>query len=139
MPKTDELAKICLNLFLALFLTIPVYAAASANELSEYLETYREGANAGNPRDEYNLGASYRWGVEAPRDLALAVKWIRKAAEQKYSLAERALGEMYAKGEGVAQSNTEALVWFKRAAQHGDPSAAEAAAALDGKLRPVKK
>jgi len=123
------------KLLILYVLTVPLFGAGTANELSEYLESYREGANAGNPKDQYNLGASYRWGVNVPRDPALAITWIKKSAEQDYSLAERALGEMLERGEGVAPNGTQALLWYKRAARHGDQLAADSAARLEAKRK----
>ncbi len=109
----------------------------SANEMAEYLETYREGALAGGAEDQYNLGASYRWGVGLEKDLTLAAQWIRKAAEQGYPQAERTIGEMYEKGEGLPASREEAMRWYKRAAQHGDSIAQSDLAALDAKIHPI--
>ena len=109
----------------------------SANETAEYLETYREGAQAGDPEDQYNLGASYRWGVGLEKNITLAAQWIRKAAEQGYPQAERTIGEMYEKGEGLPASREEAMRWYRRAAQHGDSIAQSDLAALDAKIHPV--
>jgi TPR repeat protein len=108
-----------------------------ANEVADFLETYREGAQAGNAEDQYNLGASYRWGVGLEKNLTLAAQWIRKAAEQGYPHAERTLGEMFEKGEGLAASREEAKRWYRRAAKHGDPAAQNDLAALDAKTPPV--
>jgi uncharacterized protein len=110
--------------------------AKSANELGDYLQTYREGAEAGIAQYQYNLGASYRWGIETEKNLPLAVEWIRKAAVQGYPLAERTLGEMYEKGEGLTASRDDAMHWYKLAAQHGDTIAQDDLAALETKIRP---
>ena len=109
----------------------------NANEVADYLDTYREGAQAGNAEDQYNLGASYRWGVGLEKNLILAVQWIRKAAEQGYPQAERTLGEMCEKGEGLPASREEAMHWYRRAANHGDSTAQNELAALDAKIHPV--
>jgi len=114
-------------------------APKNANDVADYLETYRAGAQAGNAEEQYNLGASYRWGVGVERNLILAAQWIRKAAEQEYPLAERTIGEMYEKGEGLPTSREEAMRWYKRAARHGDPIAPNDLAALNAKIHPVTK
>src|SRR5690242_18987141 len=75
-----------------------------ANEVADYVDTYRAGAQAGRAEDQYNLGASYRWGVGVEKNLDLATQWIRKAADQGYPLAERTIREMYEKGEGLSTS-----------------------------------
>jgi TPR repeat protein len=49
----------------------------------------------------------------------LAVRWYRQAAEKGYAAAQHGLGEMYAKGEGVAQDEPVARSWFIRAAEQG--------------------
>jgi TPR repeat protein len=118
----------------------PVGAAEpqkSPDEVADYLETYRADAQAGVREDQYNLGASYRWGVGVERNLTLAEQWIRKAAEQGYPIAERTLGEMYERGEGLAVSREDAMLWYRRAARHGDVIAPKDLAALDAKLHPV--
>jgi TPR repeat protein len=51
------------------------------------------------------------------------VKWIRKAAEQGYALAQNILGGRYYSGRGAPQDHAEALKWFRRAAEQGDADA----------------
>ena len=48
---------------------------------------------------------------------------IRKAAENEYAVAQGNLGLMYAKGEGVPQDNTKAVMWFRKAAERDLPIA----------------
>lgn len=45
---------------------------------------------------------------------------IREAAEQGIVEAQYDLANMYEHGEGVEQSNTEAITWFMKAAEQGD-------------------
>src|SRR5882724_11269719 len=118
----------------------PVPAAETPKnviDVADYLETYRAGAQAGVPEDEYNLGASYRWGLGTEKNLSLAAQWIRKAAEQRYPIAERTIGEMYEKGEGLPASDENAKRWYKRGAQHGDSIAHADLAALEAKIHPL--
>ena len=51
-----------------------------------------------------------------PQDRAEAVKWYRLAANHGDAQAMYNLGLAYAKGEGVAQDNVQAHVWFNLAA-----------------------
>jgi hypothetical protein len=111
----------------------------NANEVADFFETYRAGAQAGNAEDQYNLGASYRWGVGVDVNPVLAAQWIRKAADQGYALAERTIGEMTEKGEGLPANRDEAVRWFRRAVRHGDPVAKKDLAALNAKLYPVTR
>jgi TPR repeat protein len=109
----------------------------SADEVADYLETYRADAQVGLPEEQYDLGASYRWGVGIEKNLILAVRWIHQAAEQGYPIAERTIGEMYEKGEGLPANPEEALHWYRRAAQHGDSIAQKDLEALDAKIHPL--
>ncbi len=53
----------------------------------------------------------------------MALKWLRKAADQEYVDAQSAIGFCYFNGLGVKQDYTEALKWLEKAAQKGDMSA----------------
>ena len=46
------------------------------------------------------------------QDQVQAVSWYRKAAEQRYALAQTSLGVCYAKGEGVAKDEIEAYAYY---------------------------
>ncbi len=52
-------------------------------------------------------------------DYGKAVEVWRALAEQGVPVAQYRLGEMYAEGKGVAQSDSTAMQWFQRAADHG--------------------
>ncbi|KXX67231.1 tetratricopeptide repeat protein [Flammeovirga sp. SJP92] len=52
-----------------------------------------------------------------------AFKWRRQAAYVGSDSAEYLLGNMYAMGEGVAQSEASAIKWYMKAANHGVYSA----------------
>ena len=62
-------------------------------------------------------------GVE--QDLAKAVGWFRRAAEQNHVAAQHLLGLCYAEGEGVPQNRQEALKWLRRSAARGYEPAKE--------------
>jgi len=49
-----------------------------------------------------------------------AVKWIRKAAEQGYDIAQYNLGDCYYYGRGVSQDYNEAVKWFRKASEQGN-------------------
>ena len=61
----------------------------------------KEIAYAGDINAQVQLGVIYLRGDGVAKDDAEAVKWLRKAADQDSSLAERYLAEMYFKGRGV--------------------------------------
>lgn len=49
-----------------------------------------------------------------------AMNWLRAAADQNHSGALRFLSDLYAHGDGVPQSNDEALLLLRRSAELGD-------------------
>jgi TPR repeat protein len=62
--------------------------------------------------------ASYNRGDYAP-----AIRLFRPLAEQGNAKAQRVLGVMYRRGEGVARNSVRAFLWFSRAAARGDTQA----------------
>ena len=62
--------------------------------------------------------ASYNRGDYVP-----AIRLFRPLAEQGNAKAQRVLGVMYRRGEGVARSSVRAFLWFSRAAARGDAQA----------------
>ena len=48
-----------------------------------------------------------------------ALKWYRKAADQRLASAQYSLGWMYANGRGVAKNDVEAVKWYRKAAEQG--------------------
>jgi hypothetical protein len=77
-------------------------------------------AEHGNPVAEYWMGHMEEHGLGSEqRSGAKASYWYRAAARQGYTLAERALGEMYFSGLAVPQDYAQAREWFTRAAHDG--------------------
>ena len=66
-------------------------------------------------RFAYQLGRAY----EKANNFEFAVPQYRKAADQGLSLAQHNLGNMYAKGQGVAQDYAQAVGWYRKAADQG--------------------
>ena len=62
-------------------------------------------------------------GQDVPQDIAEAVKWYRRAAEEGDANAQTKLGLMYDKGDGVPQDFAEAVKWYRRAAEQGNADA----------------
>jgi uncharacterized protein len=58
------------------------------------------------------------------------MRWYAKAAEKGRPEAEYRVGYMYEQGLGVPKSTTEAMKWYKMAADKGDASAHQALIAL---------
>ena len=57
------------------------------------------------------------------QDYVQAAQWYLKAANLDHSLAQFNLAQMYAKGQGVARNEGEAVMWMRKAADHGDAGA----------------
>jgi TPR repeat protein len=67
----------------------------------------------------FNLAACYARGWGVAQDQAEAVKWIRKAADQGYPMAQFSLGNCYDNGNGVTKNAVEAAKWWRKAADQG--------------------
>ncbi|MDD9989052.1 MAG: tetratricopeptide repeat protein [Spirochaetaceae bacterium] len=95
----------------------------------------REAAERGNPVAQLRLAwlidpglTTLLSGLPAPEDAdpeayAEAAKWYRLAAEQGEPGAQRALGRLYLRGNGVEQNVCESARWYHRAAVQGDSHA----------------
>ncbi|MBE40311.1 MAG: hypothetical protein CL480_03085, partial [Acidobacteria bacterium] len=55
---------------------------------------------------------------------SIGIADLRARAGQGDLTAQVALGDLYAEGDGVPQDETEALRWYRRAAEQGDAAAA---------------
>ncbi len=60
------------------------------------------------------------WTLYDARNYEGAAEYFHKAAEAGHAFAQFLLGEMCAKGEGVAHSPREAAGWYRKAAEAGD-------------------
>ncbi len=72
---------------------------------------------------EFAKAEDHYWGRNAERDLAAAVRYYRKAAEQGHILAQYYLGIAYADGTGTSLDEAEGLRWLRRAAVQGNEDA----------------
>jgi TPR repeat protein len=84
----------------------------------EAVAMHRRGAERGDPAAMYHLGLH-----EEAIDRARAARWLLRAAEAGYPAAMSRYAEYAAQGlGGVAQSDGEAGVWYRKAADGGDPA-----------------
>ena len=65
------------------------------------------------------MGYRYATAQLVGKDLAEAMKWFLKAAEQGYAMAEYQVGSMYLRGEGVAVDYVIGNQWTLKAAGKG--------------------
>lgn len=93
-------------------------------------------ANAGNVDAQIGLASIYDddvtirqvQGDEVPVDIAMAVFWYRRAAEQGNATAQLNLGQYSMIGKGTPQDFVEAHKWFNLAAASVDTSLSRAVA-----------
>jgi TPR repeat protein len=82
-------------------------------------ERLLERALKGDAEAQFDLGKDYETGrIGLPHDLAQAVNWYQKAADQGEPFAEASLGILYHFGKGVKQDEFEAYVLYERAVLH---------------------
>lgn len=122
------------TILLALFLLLPVTAAAQTGTLSfddafaavdrqDYESAFagfRVLAEQGHPIAQLNLGLMYKSGHGTNKDYRAAVSWFTKSAKVGYPRAQRELGVMYLDGLGVQKNLEDAEVWFRLAAEADD-------------------
>lgn len=83
---------------------------------------FKKAAELGYKFSQFRLGCAYEYGLMGcPIDPRLSIMWYSKAAIQQEHQAELALSGWYLTGsEGVlAQSDTEAYLWARKAAMAG--------------------
>lgn len=98
---------------------------------AEDVDTLQSAAQAGDPLAQFFFGMLH-WGAgSVPRSVPTAEKWLRKAfdallpiAESGDPVAQRYIGIFYDEGYGVVDRiDSEAMLWFRRAAEQGDAEA----------------
>ena len=85
-------------------------------DYAEAARWFRNAADQGIARAQYNLGARYTIGQGVAQDYAEAARWLRKAADQDLAEAQYLIGLMYDNGQGVTQDYAEAHMWLNLAA-----------------------
>lgn len=104
-----------------------LYESASGNDTiirdEEYSrQLFLQAAELGYKFSQYRLGASYEYGINGcPIDPRQSILWYTRAAAQGEHQSELALGGWYLTGtDGILQqSDTEAYLWTRKAAQAG--------------------
>lgn len=75
----------------------------------------------GDADSQFELAGLYAEGVGVEQNLAEAVKWYRKAAEQGHDGAQFKVGLCYQTGSEVRQNKLEAYIWLTISAENGAP------------------
>ena len=89
-------------------------------------ELFTQAGQYGYPPSQYKLGAAYEYGaLTCPIDPRRSIAWYTRAAERGDAESELALSGWYLTGsDGVLkQSDSEAYLWARRAANKGLPKA----------------
>lgn len=81
-----------------------------------------------SPESLFELGLNYlkgndSLGIYMNNEKGIAL--IRRSAEQGYTEAQYNLGHAYCFGEGVSQDYTQAVYWWRKAAEQGNADAIE--------------
>lgn len=91
---------------------------ARAQDYARAAEYYRAAANFGRSvQAQYLLGDLYAYGRGLPQDYALAIDWLRRAAQRGHSGAQSYLGSFYENGYGTDRDPVQAFVWYSLAAE----------------------
>jgi hypothetical protein len=92
---------------------------------SDDFKRCRTFAERGDALAQFFMGLHYYQGFDGVvRDKAEAAKWWRLSADQGQPDAESAIGDMYYKGDFLAQDYEESFKWYLRSAMHGNSNAA---------------
>ncbi|BBL70641.1 tetratricopeptide repeat protein [Methylogaea oryzae] len=114
---------VLLSTFAALFLALPTEWPMPQSEQGRIFSDSLKKAEQGDAKAEYFVGLSYAQGETVAADKAKAVLWMRKSAEQGYSDAQVALGNMYLNGryakEGVPKDYAQGKELLRKAADQG--------------------
>ena len=113
---------------------------AAAYEAGDYREAamiWRQLAEEGDPRAQFNLGLLHETGRGVTENPAEAAAWYERAARQGVTQAQLNLAALHQTGRGVAQNPAEALYWLEVAARLGEGAAREQAAATAAELAPL--
>lgn len=92
---------------------------------------------------EFMLGNLYADGRGVPTDYKKALKWYKRAAENKFLSYEKEvyqaqymLGILYEEGLGVLQNFIKAHMWFNISASSGSVTAADARKRISKQMTP---
>jgi len=103
-----------------------MYANGTGVEVDEQraCDLYLEAARRGSAKAQYVVATMYRFAQYGlAKDMAAAVHWYLKAADQGMPTAQLALGKLLMEGKGVTQDDAAALQWLSLAHVNGSKRA----------------
>ena len=88
---------------------------------NKIMEEMRQSAEQGIPFAQYHYGMAFlnRMGMGLPNDAVEAVKWITKAADAEFLLAQQMLGIFYSRGKHVERNRDKAVHYLDGASKQG--------------------
>ncbi|MGM9833435.1 MAG: toll/interleukin-1 receptor domain-containing protein [Candidatus Limisoma sp.] len=87
-------------------------------DYAEAVKLYRQAAEQGDAKGQYNLGYCYYYGFGVGRDRTKATDWFRKSAKQGYIEAQESLSVCY-NGYSVGSNSVDAVKCYIKAAEQG--------------------
>src|SRR5271170_968076 len=84
-------------------------ASATPVAAGQAAHTLQAKAQAGQAWSQMMLGLEYRDGVDVAPDMAQAVVWFRKAADQGFAPDMQMMGSLYADGAAVPRDDAQAF------------------------------
>jgi uncharacterized protein len=95
---------------------------------TQSINWYRKAAGQGDAEAEYRLGEAYVLGslsgAGLSRDIGLGLELMKKAASQGNIQSMNSIGSLYQHGLfGIVKDSNEAYIWYRKAADLGDPIA----------------
>lgn len=95
--------------------------AAASTSFANDIAKYKDSADKGNPQSQLALGILYMTGKGgATQNPALALEYIKKAADSNLAAAQTYLGCIYAEGKIVPRDMQLAVQWRELGAQNGN-------------------
>lgn len=82
-------------------------------------ESIQLDAAKGDANTQLTLAKMYFSGNQVPKDVANAIKWYRKAAEQNNTEAMFCLSEIYRNGFDIEKDEKQGIMWLQKAANQG--------------------
>ena len=107
------------------FLLITLFDVSYSLEKGD-VETQKYLAEKGSPAAAFFGGNRYHRGKVIPENYAEVLKWLlftstgNREVESELAQAQYNLEVMYSNGQGVPESNTEAVKWYRLAANQGN-------------------
>lgn len=95
--------------------------AEKAGDYEQAYTWYRKACELGDPDGKFNYANMYHWGWYVEQDYELAGRYFRELAEKDYIAAFFYMGLYLQNGLGVKKDEKEAVKWFERGEQCGDP------------------